>query len=130
MEAQAARDVLERSSAHLFGHGPGHLSGVVPWLSRQSGEVNSRRLLCPAATHLIMEMLNLHGAYRKMGHAIMDQVPADMRITISMDSGDGFAMSAISAIGDSQFEQRASTSVRRRERHGLDVHQGFETHIR
>jgi predicted dehydrogenase len=120
------------SAAHLFGRAPrpGNLPGIVlPTDYRADPEMNGGGYFADAGPHLVSEMLWLTGLRVKRLCAIMDEVPADMRIAISMEMENG-AMATISSVGDSQFEQRRVRNVFGGANGTVSIiHQEFETHI-
>ena len=120
------------SAAHLFGRAPrpADLPGIVPPTDyRADPEMNGGGYFADGGPHLISELLWLTGLRPKRVCALMDDVPADMRIAISIEMENG-AMATICSIGDSQFEQRRVRNVFSSANGTVAIiHQEFETHI-
>ena len=120
------------SAAHLFGRipKPENMSGVVPPTDyRMDVELNGGGYFADGGPHLISELLWLTGLRAQRVSAIMDSVPADMRIGITFEMENG-AIATICSIGDSQFEQRRVRNIFGSSNGSVAViHQEFETHI-
>ena len=120
------------SAAHLFGKAPtpADLPGIVPPTDyRSHPEMNGGGYFADGGPHLISELLWLTGLRVKRVCALMDEVPSDMRIAISLEMENG-AMVTICSIGDSGFEQRRVRNIFSAANGAVAiVHQEFETHI-
>ena len=120
------------SAAHLFGRAPRpeKMDGVVPPTHyREDPELNGGGYFADAGPHLVSELLWVTGLRPKRIVALMDAVPADMRIAVSFEMENG-AIATITSIGDSQFEQRRVRNVFGCANGTVAIiHQEFETHI-
>ena len=120
------------SAAHLFGRAPrpAKMDGVVPPTDyRADPEMNGGGYFADGGPHLVSELLWLTGLRPKRIAALMDALPADMRIAISIEMENG-AIATINSIGDSQFEQRRVRNVFGSANGTVAIiHQEFETHI-
>jgi len=120
------------SAAHLFGRAPrpANLSGVVPPTDyRADPELNGGGYFADGGPHLISEIIWLTGLKVKRVSAMMDAVPADIRIGITLEMENG-AIATICSIGDSQFEQRRVRNIFGGANGSVAIiHQEFETHI-
>ena len=126
------RDVLDGSAAHLFGRGPepAGLPGVVaPTPYRADPEQNGGGYFIDGGSHLISELIWMSGLRVRRLVALMDAVPSDMRITVSIEMENG-AVASLNTIGDSKHVQRRVRNVFGAE-HGTVsiIHPEFETHI-
>ena len=120
------------SAAHLFGRAPRpeNMHGVVPPTDyRADPKMNGGGYFADGGPHLVSELLWLSGLRPRRVAALMDEVPSDMRIAISIEMDNG-AMATICSIGDSQFEQRRVRNVFGGANGSVAIiHQEFETHI-
>ncbi len=101
------------SAQYLFGRAPrpAKMEGVVPPTEyRADPDQNGGGYFADGGPHLVSELLWLTGLRPKRIMALMDAVPADMRIAISFEMENG-AIATITSIGDSQFDQRRVRNV-------------------
>ena len=108
----------------------GNLPGLVlPTDYRSDPEMNGGGYFADGGPHLISELLWLTGLRAKRIIALMDAVPADMRIAICIEMENG-AMATISAMGDSSLDQRRVRNVFGGANGTVAIiHPEFETHI-
>ncbi|HLJ57655.1 MAG TPA: Gfo/Idh/MocA family oxidoreductase, partial [Chthonomonadaceae bacterium] len=120
------------SAAHLFGRAPrpADMSGVVPPTDyRSDPERNGGGYFADGGPHLVSELLWLTGLRVKRVTALMDALPADIRIAVCFEMENG-AMATITSIGDSRYEQRRVRNVFSSANGTVTINYAeFETHI-
>jgi predicted dehydrogenase len=120
------------AAQHLFGRAPRpeKMDGVVPPTHyREDPERNGGGYFADGGPHLVSELLWVTGLRAKRVTALMDAVPADMRVAICFEMENG-AIATITSIGDSEFEQRRVRNVFGCANGTVAIiHPEFETHI-
>jgi len=101
------------SAEYVFGRAPApeNLAGIVPpTMFRADPEQNGGGYFQDGGSHLVSELLWVTGLRVRRVSALMDAVPADMRIALSLGMENG-AVVTLTSIGNSHFATRRVRNI-------------------